>query len=484
MGERPNILLIVMEHARADCMSRYNHPVAETPHMDSVSVDGTTFRNGYSPCPVCVPARHCLMSGQGPHQTGVFGNANRPWDYAHTMAGELTRAGYQTIAVGKTHFHPFHNHLGFEQLYREDEWNDWLLSKTDVAEFRRWGGFHQASFHAVAQTSPLARPHHWPEDYFPETWYVNKALDRLARRDERRPFFLYLGTIAVHQPFVPPRIHWDMFIDRDIPHPPVGDWAQKHAMGTEHPIQWSTCWRGRLPERMLHRAQVGYYAYLAYVDEQIGRLLQNMSASGLLDDTLIIITGDHGEMLGDHYLWQKCCAYEGAANVPLITRLPLSWDGPRNVDTDYVAGLEDIMPTLCDAAGMDIPDTVTGRSLLPIMRGEKPTAWREYYHGCLGANYAPDNAMQYATDGQWKFVWNPITDEKHFFHLAEDPQELKDLVNEPRARDERRRWEGFLIRELADQPEGLSDGKKLIPGHMPFYRGASTDLYMPFAHTY
>jgi len=204
----------------------------------------------------------------------------------------------------------------------------------------------------------------------------------------------------------------------------------------------------------------------------------------LLDDTLIIITGDHGEMLGDHYLWQKCCAYEGAANVPLITRLPISWGAPRNVDSDYVVGLQDIMPTMLDAAGVEIPDTVTGRSLLPIMKGEKPPAWREYYHGCLGANYVPDNAMQYVTDGKWKFVWNPITDEKHFFHLEKDPQEINDLSGEPGVDKQRVKWEGYLVRELADQPEGLSDGKKLIPGHMPYYRGAAKDRFMPFQHTY
>lgn len=484
MKKKPNILLVLLEHSRADCLSRYNHPVAETPHMDNLSLDGTTFRNAYSPCPVCVPARHCLMSGQGPHETGIFGNASRPWDYVHTMAGELTKAGYQTIGVGKTHFHPFHKHLGFEQLYREDEWNDWLINVTKTADFQRHGGFHNASFHSVAQTSPMARPHHWPEDYFPETWYVNKALDRLERRDDTRPFFLYLGTIGVHQPFVPPQTHWDTFKDRKMPKPPVGKWSEKYAEETETPINMSTCWRGKLPDHLLNRAQVGYYAYLAYIDEQIGRLLQGVNALGLLDDTLVIITADHGEMLGDHHLWQKCCAYEGAANVPLIIRPPLSNDAPRNVDCDYVVGLQDIMPTMLEAAGIKIPGTVTGHSLMPLIHGKKPGKWRKYYHGCLGANYAPDNAMQFVTDGKWKFVWNPITDEKHFFNLKKDPQEINDLAGNPKFKKQLKKWEGYLIKELAGQPEGLSDGKKLIPGHMPFYRGAPKDKWMEFGTVY
>jgi arylsulfatase A-like enzyme len=235
---------------------------------------------------------------------------------------------------------------------------------------------------------------------------------------------------------------------------------------------------------MLRRAQTGYYAYLSFIDEQVGRLLQGMESMKLLDNTLIVIAADHGEMLGDHHLWQKCCAFEGAANVPFIVRAPVSWSAPANRIAPQVVGLQDIMPTLLDAAGAEIPNTVSGHSLLPILKGEPSPAWREYYHGCLGPNYAPDNAMHYVTDGNWKFIWNPISDERHFFDLQTDRRETNDRVNDPSVSREREKWEGFLVRELAGQPEGLSDGQKLIPGHMPFFRGAPRDRWMPFNRMY
>jgi len=131
MADRPNIVMVITDHFRGDCLSRLGHPAAETPHIDSISREGAVFSHAYSPCPSCIPARRSLMTGQTPYTQGVIGfKAGIPWDFDVTMAGELTRAGYQTINIGKTHFEPGRKHLGFEQLILPGEHGEWLSKKT------------------------------------------------------------------------------------------------------------------------------------------------------------------------------------------------------------------------------------------------------------------------------------------------------------------------------------------------------------------
>ena len=236
-------------------------------------------------------------------------------------------------------------------------------------------------------------------------------------------------------------------------------------------------WRGQLPEHIVHRARAAYFAYLAYLDAQIGRFLENLLRGGVLSDTLVLFTSDHGEMLGDHHLWRKTYAYEASARVPFILKPPASRDVDRNVDIDQVVGWEDIMPTFLDAAGVPIPDTVEGRSVLPLLRGEAD--WRPHYHGEHSPCYHPENANQFLTDGRWKYIWNPINGEEQLFHLEKDPDECRDLAGDSSSKSELESWRQHMVRELAGREEGLSDGEKLIPGPVPVWRfGEADELHL------
>lgn len=457
---RPNLVLILTDHWRGDCLGRLRHPVAETPHLDSLSLRGTTFTRAYTPSPSCIPARRSLMSGMTPASHGLVGYQDGvPWDFKHTLPGELQKAGYQTISVGKTHFYPDERpHLGFEQLVTKHDYNEWLARQPGIEVE------HDA--HGVPRNSWMARPHFLPEHQLRDTWCATRAIERLRNRDATRPYFMTLSFNGPHPPWCPPQVYYDQFIQREMPKPAVGAWAERHAQEAGFPLDVDA-WRGRLPDHLNQRARAAYFGYLAYLDAQIGRFLFNLPDK---QNTFVLMTSDHGEMLGDHNLWRKTYAYEASARVPFLIRPPASWNCPRNVEVEQVVGWEDIMPTLLEAGGAEIPATVEGGSVLPLLRGEAAD-WRSYYHGEHSPCYDIENANQYLTDGKWKYIWNTTTGEEQLFHLETDPMECDDLSGGESHRDTLGKWRDRLIRHLAGREEGISDGKKLIPKVIPAVRG-------------
>ena len=464
---RPNLLLILTDHWRGDSLGRLGHPAADTPHLDSLSAGGTTFTSAYTPCPSCIAARRSLMTGMTPYTQGMVGYQDgKPWDYDHTLAGTLRDGGYQTVNIGKTHFHPSRAHLGFEQLTTSQDYSEWLAGQPGQAGVEKFA-------HGVPPNSWIGRPNFLLEHQMEEFWLVTRALDFLGHRDPTRPFFLCLSFNGPHPPWCPPQVYYDQFINRDLPNPAIGDWADHHADSATYPMDVNQ-WRGRVADHVMQRARAAYFAYLAFLDAQIGRLVETMSRSGVLGETLTLFTSDHGEMLGDHHLWRKTYAYEASSRVPFILRPPAAFVAPRNVEVGppVTVGWEDIMPTLLDAAGEAIPDTVEGRSVLPLVRGQTD-GWRPFYHGEHSPCYHPENANQFLTDGLWKYIWNPITGQEQFFYLQEDPHECRDLA--PAGGSELDHWRARMVTELEHREEGLSDGEKLIPGQVPVWRFGSAD---------
>ena len=151
-----------------------------------------------------------------------------------------------------------------------------------------------------------------------------------------------------------------------------------------------------------------------------------MKSGRLFDNTLILFISDHGDMMGDHHLWRKTYAYEGSAHIPFIVTLPKTMRDAVNTHVDAPICLQDVMPTILDVCGVDTPDSVDGKSVLPLIRGSS-TTWREFVHGEHCACYHADNAMQYLTDGKWKYVWFSQTNAEQLFHLETDRYENRDL---------------------------------------------------------
>ncbi|MFW6598728.1 arylsulfatase [Propionibacteriaceae bacterium Y2011] len=467
--ERPNIVLITTDQQRGDCLGVDGHPVVQTPNLDHLARSGALFRRGYSECPSCVPARRTLLSGQSPVAHGMVGMTSAPWDPAHTLPGELARAGYQTQLVGKLHMTPARKRFGFENMELADSTHSGGGGLTDN-DFVEWltrngpvEGVEPGVAHGVSANGWVGRPNHLPEHLTHTFWSTSRAMDFVRRRDPEAPFFLHLSYIDPHPPMTPPEFYYDRFDAMDLGRPKVGDWAPRF----DEPVRGLdiNAWEIRLEDQLLHQARAGYYGMINHVDDQVGRFVDLLRRSKLLDDTVILFTSDHGEMLGDHNMWRKTFPYEASARVPFFLKPARSMGLPADVVRSEPVGLQDVMPTLLEAAGVPIPDSCTGRSVLPLATAgdDGATGWREYLHGEHAGQYDYDAGMHYLTDGHHKYVWYTQTGREHLFDLDADPDELHDLSAAPGGGD-LAGWRARLVETLADRPEGFVRSGELVVG--------------------
>ncbi|HVF11249.1 MAG TPA: arylsulfatase [Abditibacteriaceae bacterium] len=465
--KRPNILLILTDQQRGDCLGIEGHPVLQTPNLDWLARSGTWFRRGYSECPSCIPARRVLMSGQEPAVNGMVGFTGGDWHPAHTLAGELSRAGYQTEMIGKLHLFPYRKRYGFDHVRLSDASHGMVAEVANTNDYIAWlaqGGavpLEAGVAHGVSANGWVGRPHYLPEHQTHSFWCVSQAVEFIYKRDPSAPFFLNVSFIDPHPPLTPPQLYYDRYITRDLPMPVVGDWAPPFA-GPEKGLDINAsilC----LDEDAMRCARAAYYGMINHVDDQVGRLINYLQRQNLFHNTFILFTSDHGEMLGDHNMFRKTFAYEASARVPFFARAAATMNYPAEVVTSLPVGLQDVMPTLLDVAGVPIPETVTGCSLLPLLRGE-PGPWRDVLHGEHAGCYRYEDGMHYLTDGHFKYVWYSQTGREHLFDLDDDPQELHDLSRSEDAESRLSPWRTRLAATLKERPEGFSDGARLIAG--------------------
>ncbi|WP_106768696.1 arylsulfatase [Paenibacillus faecalis] len=476
--EKLNVLLITVDQMRGDCLSAAGHSVVETPNLDKLANRGVFFKNAYSATPSCIPARAAIFTGMSQRSHGRVGYMDQvPWTYPHMLPGELAAAGYHTQCVGKMHVYPTRNLCGFHNVVLHDGYMHYNRDKSRVHvlehydqcdDYLHWlrgqAGVDQDLIdHGLdCNASTVTRPWHLEEKYHPTNWVVSESIDFLRRRDPSKPFFLWTSFVRPHPPFDPPQVYFDMYKDLDIPLPPVGSWVDSEAAakGDTSP---ETAF-GKLKEARLKRALAGYYALITHLDDQIGRLMNALSEHGVLNDTVILFTSDHGELMGDHHYFRKSLPYEGSAKVPFLLYDPgnrLSLKGGSTID--HVVEMRDIMPTLLEAAGVPIPDSVDGKSVLDLCRGEV-SEWREYIHGEHSLDHLSNH---YITDGKMKYIWFSQSGREQLFNLIDDPHEVTDLANSPSMASELVKYRNILIQELAGREEGYSDGTSLIVGRKP-----------------
>lgn len=449
--DRPNVLLFMTDQQRGDCLSIDGHPVLLTPNMDHLGASGARFRRAYSTCPSCIAARRSLLSGQFPATHGMVGyHGGQVWDAPPTLPGVLQDAGYETAIVGRAmHQYAPDTHFGFKSVGSSYE--------KYVAQGQPVGG--GGSFgHGVSGNGWTARPWHLAEHLHYTHWVVNEALDFLERRNRQRPFFLVVSFVAPHPPLVPPAFYLDRYLRLDLPPPVIGDWAEpppNHGLGRQIESD-----QVHLTGEALRSCQAGYFGLINHIDDQLYRILgRNQHVD--FRNTYTLFTADHGEMLGDHHLFRKCYPYEGSARIPFLINGP---DVRPGLVNDEAVCLEDIMPTMLDLLGCDIPDTVDGLSLAPILTGAEQQHQREYLHGEHAACYRQEQANHFLTDGRKKYVWYGLSGEEQLFDLEADPDELTNLAAKPEGEAETARWRQRLVERLADRAEGFSDGQRLIAG--------------------
>ena len=457
--ERPNVILFTTDQHRGDCIGLANrfstgHPCVETPNLDAYVEEGAYFPNAYTEIPSTVAARRSLHGGQGSHANGLIGYGGDEWMEPNTLAQVLADAGYHCINVGWRNMKPsrklfgFHNVVVHKGPEKDDDYWDWLKERLGPEVHER--------AHGVDANGWLGRPWHLEEKFHPTNWTVAESLKQIRRRDPTKPFFLWCSLLRPHSPYDPPQFFWDLYKDMDLPDPVIGDWAEEYRMPETVPDR--RAWCGDLGPLRNHRGWTGYLGCITHIDYQLGHLEEILRINGLWDNTLLVFTADHGDMMGDHYLHRKSYAYEGSARIPFVLRYPKDAGLPTGV-FEQVVGLQDVMPTVLELTGSDIPDSVTGHSVAKAIRGE---TWREIFHGEHSPCYSLELAMHYLTDGKEKYIWYPFTGKEQLFDLKHDRKEIHDRAPDPDSQQRLNFWRSKLVDLLGKRGDGFSDGKNLV----------------------
>ena len=453
---------------RADAVGADGNAVIKTPHLDRLATEGARFRCAYSSVPSCTPARATILTGLSPWNHGMLGYNQVAVKYERELPQMLADAGYQTFGIGKMHYHPQRNRHGFETTLLDESGR--VESPDFISDYRQWFKEVAPDLNpdetGIGWNSHRAAPYALDEKFHPTVWTGDRAVEFLEHHDGQRPFFLKVSFARPHSPYDPPQRYWDMYAEReDIPLRTIGDWCDRHAQyGMNKP---DDLWQGDLGENIARRARVGYYGSVTMIDDQIGRILKMLEERGLLDNTLILMTSDHGDMLGDHHLWRKTYGYEASARVPMLLRWgkilsDAETGGKRGMVLSQPVELRDIMPTFLDAAGVDYqPEWFDGRSLLSLVRNPD-TPWREYIDLEHSTCYAPENNWTGLTDGKIKYIYYAPDAREQLFDLKTDPNECRDLANVPEYRETLELWRSRMTGHLQERGQPfVNDGQLL-----------------------
>lgn len=422
MQDRPNILLVTTDQQRGDCIGIEGaHPVM-TPHMDQLAREGVRFSSAYSDCPMCIPARKTIMTGRCAYTHGIAKNASVPMpEQPHlTLPGKLTSQGYQTHAAGKMHFYPSRARSGFERMrLHPDDYVNWL-------ERTPYAGKYRGSGLGGNEVYPTYAP--MPAEYTHTHWIVEESIDFLRQRDPEHPFFMWTCFEAPHTPYDPPESFVRLYDGIDIPAPVSADWSEGEQVP---PWMRNVRWMHKSdlhPDYVVQAARKHYYASITHVDYELGRLFGELKMQGLWENTIVLFSSDHGDMLGDHGLFQKSCFYEPSARVPFLLRLPSHLRGgykPGSVIRDAVQ-LADIYPTLLGLAGCSSEsDGSSARDGLNLMDLPGRYSGRRWVFGYCDVQ----DGLYMATDGEWKYLYYVCGGQEQLFNVNHDPGELVNLAD-------------------------------------------------------
>lgn len=464
---RPDVLVIMTDQMRGDCLSILDHPAVRTPHLDALAREGALFRRAYTTVPSCIPARHALLTGLFPQTSGVVGYAGRPISFP-TMPQLLGDAGYTTVLVGRNmHQVPRAESYGYQtQLLSStydgvDDGDDYDTYLKKVAP--QTDGINKLIADlGLSRNGWEARPWPFADEHHRVAWIVRQARRVLANSTPDKPLFLTASFVAPHPPLFPPKKYFDHYAAASLPQPAHGDWVDWEALSQKGDRVGH---RVLLEGEPLRAAQAGYFGLIEQLDDEIAPLVEEFKtrSSQAGRPWLIWVIADHGEMLGDHGYFRKCEPYEGSANIPFIIAGSPQLGFRPGLRSFQPVCLEDVMPTLLELGSATRPEVLDGVSLVPVLRGDDRVIrpWLHFEHAPC---YSKAQAFHALTDGHFKYIWRPTDGTEHLFDLDNDPREEHDLAKVGAHRQTLESWRAALTKRLAQRPEGFSDGNQLIPG--------------------
>lgn len=460
-GHQPDILLIMPDQMRGDCLSCLDHTAVSTPAMDKLAADGVLFRRAYSTVTSCIPARYAMLTGLYPQTSGVVGF--RTTQFFRTPVPVLMNsAGYATALVGRN------MHQGKPCGYQTEILGSTHVSNDDYDRHLKKMAPKTGGIKNLVKKMGLTYNHWqaapWPLDnrLHPTEWIVARSREVVEKADAKRPLFLTASFYAPHPPLFPPREIFDRVKKRKLPAPARGDWVDWDKLS---PKGDGPGHRVLLEGEVLHNAQTGYYGLIDHLDQQMALLIRDFKARSERAGRpwVIMLTTDHGEMMGDHGYFRKCEPYEGSANIPFIICGSSALGFKRGVRNNRPVCLEDVATTVLALAGAKSPAPLDGINLLPALCGQDPVI-RKQLHFEHAPCYSQAQAYHALTDGRFKYIWRSRDGREHLFDLDKDPQELHDLAKVPACREALAQWRGRMAARLSERPEGFVKDGKLVPG--------------------
>ena len=461
LHRRPNVLLITTDQQRADTLGCNGNSWIRTPNMDALAARGVNFQRAYVQNTICIPSRACIQTGRYTHQHGVTYMEEVIDDTPGLPAWEITfmerlqAAGYFTGAFGKLHMMP---HKGFHEMQvcggKGERWVKSAGLKIGLGplgrDYAAWleerhPGAYEAIYeqrrHPDYKTYRSAVTNVLPLEEYVDYWCAQNTIDFISR-DHDRPFFAWCGFCGPHGPMDPPKPYDTMY-----PHETM--WLPENAFyerdGSPKTVS---------PEHlaMIRRYSSHYHGQVTLIDDQIGRIVQALERKGILDDTLIVLTSDHGEMLWEFGRTAKCLFYEGVTRVPLIVVPPGGAEqaGP----TRGLAEIFDVAPTVLDYAGCEVPRTMAARSLRGMIeRGEagKDVTMTEFADEKRAARGLCVRTERFKY-GQWTETGAHKLFFDEFFDLEKDPFERHNAIHDPAYRDEVERHRRLVIDRMLKTP--------------------------------
>ncbi len=486
-----NILFIMYDQLRFDYLSCAGHPHLHTPNFDRVAGKGVRFSNAYVQSPVCGGSRMCFYTGRYASSHGAHWNGFPLRVGEHTIGDHLRNAGMDCWLIGKTHMRADADGMerlglspdsvigarqaecGFDTWIRDDglwgtgpdglydekrsPYNEYLKSKGYEAE-NPWADFANASVEGDEIASGWIfrnadKPANIREEDSETPWLTTKTLEFL---DEKKgPWLAHVSYIKPHWPYIVPAPYHNMYNETHVP-PPL-----RHEVELENPQDVFGAYQGNKIAQAFQKDEVrqkvipAYMGLIKQCDDQLGRILDHLEKTGQMDNTMIVLTSDHGDYLGDHWLGEKDLFHEQSVKIPLIIYDPREEaDSTRGTVCDALVESIDLAATFVDAAGGTVPDhIIEGRSLLPWLRGEVPE-WREFVISEFDYSVTPmsvqlgleprDARLFMVFDGRYKLMHAEGGFRPMLFDLAEDPNEFHDLAKGNSHRQEIERLYGYL----------------------------------------
>ncbi|MFD2116629.1 sulfatase-like hydrolase/transferase [Paenibacillus yanchengensis] len=431
-GKKPNILFLMSDEHRADIAGFAGNKIVRTPVLDKLAAEAVLFQNAYTPSPICIPARQCMMAGQFPRHCGVerYGQDLTP-GYM-TFARRLAQYGYQTVVSGKLH------HMGVDQMQgwtrrisgdmhvderfvtgRLDQEQQVQEKQPKRGNLQKWSEAKEIARAGVGRGPCISHDEYavagakqFIEDYFNSPYYD---------REKTNPLLLKVSLLQPHYPYLTSEEKFNYYLNRVEPY--MDEQVSNHPFLQQRQVQPGV----DITKREVRRATAAYYGMIETIDDFYGQIITALAQVGQnIDDWIIIYTSDHGEMLGQHGIWEKQKFYEASVRVPLFIRYPKHFKASK---VDENVNLCDLFATLCDLSDSVVPEGLDSRSLVPLMAKADEKSAVDWTNESI-SQFGGTNLMIKYDHLKYQYYGEQMPEV--LFDLAVDSGERNNVIDEPK----------------------------------------------------